>query len=194
MELVGRCGFEVTLSQCEYVQRDTVNKKEGLCVPRVFTQGRFIKPKSTQQAWCTPIIVLKMCGYVHTMNKERICVFLGYLPRKDSSYHIHQTKHDSSMICRYLKLFTCDDTDKWTHDSSLCIFTGVSGEWMGKRECFWKCSVICRKYSVWKHGNILPQIISTLEKTLYRYILYNSITKYFNDDFVYLKVCHSNFL
>ncbi|XP_056016470.1 tRNA N(3)-methylcytidine methyltransferase METTL6-like isoform X2 [Ostrea edulis] len=47
LELVGRCGFDLTQSQCEYVQRDTVNKKEGLCVPRIFTQGRFIKPNPT---------------------------------------------------------------------------------------------------------------------------------------------------
>uniref|UniRef100_A0A8C6ZHR3 tRNA N(3)-cytidine methyltransferase n=1 Tax=Nothoprocta perdicaria TaxID=30464 RepID=A0A8C6ZHR3_NOTPE len=28
----------------EYVQRETVNRKEGLCVPRVFLQGKFRKP------------------------------------------------------------------------------------------------------------------------------------------------------
>ena len=36
-------GF-VTVS-CDYVHRETVNKKEGLCVPRVFVQGRFVKSK-----------------------------------------------------------------------------------------------------------------------------------------------------
>lgn len=28
----------------DYVLRETVNKKEGLCVPRVFLQSKFIKP------------------------------------------------------------------------------------------------------------------------------------------------------
>lgn len=32
----------------EYVLRETVNKKEGLRVPRVFVQGKFIKPSSGQ--------------------------------------------------------------------------------------------------------------------------------------------------
>lgn len=30
----------------EYVQRETVNRKEDLCVPRVFLQGKFQKPFS----------------------------------------------------------------------------------------------------------------------------------------------------
>lgn len=28
----------------DYVLRETVNKKEGLCVPRVFLQSKFTKP------------------------------------------------------------------------------------------------------------------------------------------------------
>ncbi|XP_052794446.1 tRNA N(3)-methylcytidine methyltransferase METTL6-like [Mya arenaria] len=32
----------LVVSSCEYVHRQTVNKKEGLCVPRVFVQGRFL--------------------------------------------------------------------------------------------------------------------------------------------------------
>lgn len=35
-------GFEVI--SCEYVLRKTVNKKEGVCVPRVFVQAKFVKP------------------------------------------------------------------------------------------------------------------------------------------------------
>ncbi|XP_033108272.1 tRNA N(3)-methylcytidine methyltransferase METTL6-like [Anneissia japonica] len=31
----------------EYVLRETVNKKEGLCVPRVFVQSKFIKPNTS---------------------------------------------------------------------------------------------------------------------------------------------------
>ena len=41
-ELGTEAGFEVTESR--YIQRETVNKKEGLCVPRIFIQGRLIKP------------------------------------------------------------------------------------------------------------------------------------------------------
>lgn len=43
--LMEEAGFEI--SSCNYVQRDTVNKKEGLCVPRIFVQGKFIKPSQT---------------------------------------------------------------------------------------------------------------------------------------------------
>ena len=35
-------------SKCEYIQRETVNKKEGLCVPRIFVQAKFIKYDSTK--------------------------------------------------------------------------------------------------------------------------------------------------
>ncbi|XP_038077022.1 tRNA N(3)-methylcytidine methyltransferase METTL6-like [Patiria miniata] len=38
-------GFDVASN--EYVLRETVNKKEGLCVPRVFVQGKFIKPSQS---------------------------------------------------------------------------------------------------------------------------------------------------
>lgn len=32
----------------DYVLRETVNKKEGLCVPRVFLQSKFSKPSRSQ--------------------------------------------------------------------------------------------------------------------------------------------------
>ena len=35
-------GFEVSSS--EYIQRQTVNRKEGLEVPRIFVQGKFVRP------------------------------------------------------------------------------------------------------------------------------------------------------
>ncbi|XP_021370240.1 methyltransferase-like protein 6 isoform X2 [Mizuhopecten yessoensis] len=41
-ELVTEAGFIVR--ECDYVQRETVNKKEGLSVPRIFVQGKFVKP------------------------------------------------------------------------------------------------------------------------------------------------------
>ncbi|PIK41263.1 putative methyltransferase-like protein 6, partial [Apostichopus japonicus] len=40
-KLFSDAGFEVAAN--EYVLRETVNKKEGLCVPRVFVQGKFFK-------------------------------------------------------------------------------------------------------------------------------------------------------
>ncbi|XP_078703704.1 tRNA N(3)-cytidine methyltransferase METTL6-like [Branchiostoma floridae x Branchiostoma belcheri] len=39
-------GFSVMNN--EYVLRETVNKKEGLCVPRVFVQGKFVKTGQNQ--------------------------------------------------------------------------------------------------------------------------------------------------
>lgn len=44
-KLVIEAGFEVR--SCDYIHRQTVNKKEGLCVPRIFVQGKFIKQKLT---------------------------------------------------------------------------------------------------------------------------------------------------
>lgn len=41
-KLVLSTGFKVISN--EYVLRETVNKKEGLSVPRVFVQGKFLKP------------------------------------------------------------------------------------------------------------------------------------------------------
>eukprot|EP00117_Sycon_ciliatum_P035452 scpid39488/ scgid3731/ Methyltransferase-like protein 6 len=35
-------GFEVVSN--EYVYRETVNRKEGLCVPRIFVQAKFMRP------------------------------------------------------------------------------------------------------------------------------------------------------
>lgn len=40
-------GYEVVSN--EYVCRETVNKKEGICVPRIFVQGKFRKPRSKTQ-------------------------------------------------------------------------------------------------------------------------------------------------
>lgn len=42
-DLVSSAGFRVISN--EYVLRETVNKKEGLSVPRVFVQGKFMKPE-----------------------------------------------------------------------------------------------------------------------------------------------------
>ncbi|XP_070566837.1 tRNA N(3)-cytidine methyltransferase METTL6-like [Ptychodera flava] len=42
-DLFKSCGFDIDIN--EYVLRETVNKKEGLCVPRVFIQGKFVKRK-----------------------------------------------------------------------------------------------------------------------------------------------------
>lgn len=40
--LMRSSGFEVSSS--EYIQRQTVNRKEGLEVPRIFVQGKFVRP------------------------------------------------------------------------------------------------------------------------------------------------------
>ena len=41
-ELVREVGFEVI--EDSYVQKETVNVKEGIAAPRVFIQGKFLKP------------------------------------------------------------------------------------------------------------------------------------------------------
>ncbi|XP_013415407.1 methyltransferase-like protein 6 [Lingula anatina] len=43
-DLFARAGYQI--DNCDYVTRETVNKKEGLCVPRIFVQGKFIKMRS----------------------------------------------------------------------------------------------------------------------------------------------------
>lgn len=43
--LAVEAGYEVTLN--EYVQKETVNHKEELCVPRIFVQAKLRKPSST---------------------------------------------------------------------------------------------------------------------------------------------------
>uniref|UniRef100_A0A3Q2NWY8 tRNA N(3)-cytidine methyltransferase n=1 Tax=Fundulus heteroclitus TaxID=8078 RepID=A0A3Q2NWY8_FUNHE len=45
-QLFEEAGFQSAVN--EYVLRETVNKKEGLCVPRVFLQSKFIKPAHSQ--------------------------------------------------------------------------------------------------------------------------------------------------
>lgn len=42
LELAERHEFNLSESQCEYGQRKTVDKKEDLCVPRIFVQGKFL--------------------------------------------------------------------------------------------------------------------------------------------------------
>ena len=51
-QLMNDAGFDVVSN--EYVLRETVNKKEGLCVPRVFVQGKFMKREQTEKV-TTPI-------------------------------------------------------------------------------------------------------------------------------------------
>ena len=41
-ELMKEAGFEVI--ENSYVQKETVNMKEGISAPRVFLQGRFMRP------------------------------------------------------------------------------------------------------------------------------------------------------
>lgn len=44
-ELFADAGFSSVAN--DYVLRETVNKKEGLCVPRVFLQSKFTKPRQS---------------------------------------------------------------------------------------------------------------------------------------------------
>ena len=39
-DLMQDAGFKVC--QLDYIKRDTINKKEGICVPRIFVQGKFL--------------------------------------------------------------------------------------------------------------------------------------------------------
>uniref|UniRef100_A0A667Y2L1 tRNA N(3)-cytidine methyltransferase n=1 Tax=Myripristis murdjan TaxID=586833 RepID=A0A667Y2L1_9TELE len=43
-------GAGLHLAANDYVLRETVNKKEGLCVPRVFVQSKFTKPDRSQSS------------------------------------------------------------------------------------------------------------------------------------------------
>uniref|UniRef100_A0A1A8G245 tRNA N(3)-cytidine methyltransferase n=2 Tax=Nothobranchius korthausae TaxID=1143690 RepID=A0A1A8G245_9TELE len=47
-KLFQEAGFDLVSN--EYVLRETVNKKEGLCVPRVFLQSKFIRPARPQSS------------------------------------------------------------------------------------------------------------------------------------------------
>ncbi|KAK7109716.1 tRNA N(3)-cytidine methyltransferase METTL6-like [Littorina saxatilis] len=47
-ELAREAGFEV--QQNQYVHRETINKKEGICVPRIFVQAKFVKPHTNPAA------------------------------------------------------------------------------------------------------------------------------------------------
>lgn len=47
-ELFEEAGFQSVTN--DYVLRETVNKKEGLCVPRVFLQSKFTKPALSQSS------------------------------------------------------------------------------------------------------------------------------------------------
>ncbi|KAM4600561.1 tRNA N(3)-cytidine methyltransferase METTL6 [Polymixia lowei] len=49
-ELFEGAGFHSVAN--DYVLRETVNKKEGLCVPRVFLQSKFTKPGQSQSSSC----------------------------------------------------------------------------------------------------------------------------------------------
>ena len=52
-------GFEVASS--EYIHRQTVNKKEGLEVPRIFVQGKFVKPIKNNIAVTESGLMIEAC-------------------------------------------------------------------------------------------------------------------------------------
>lgn len=47
-DLFQKVGYVVTT--CDYVQRQTVNQRKGLAVPRIFVQGKFLKPISDENS------------------------------------------------------------------------------------------------------------------------------------------------
>lgn len=51
-------GFDIVSNK--YVMRETVNKKEGLCVPRIFVQSKFVKtikqPQTEKQSTENPVL------------------------------------------------------------------------------------------------------------------------------------------
>lgn len=46
-KLMTEAGFQIIVNK--YVSRETVNYKESICVPRVYIQGKFLKPKNDNQ-------------------------------------------------------------------------------------------------------------------------------------------------
>ena len=67
-------GFEVSSS--EYINRQTVNKKEGLEVPRIFVQGKFAKPVGGDMSIseCDPVRqTSKHCGSSNQQVKSCKC-------------------------------------------------------------------------------------------------------------------------
>ncbi|PRD27320.1 UNVERIFIED_CONTAM: Methyltransferase-like protein 6 [Trichonephila clavipes] len=46
-KLITDAGFETIVNR--YVSRETINHKESICVPRVYIQGKFLKPKVDQK-------------------------------------------------------------------------------------------------------------------------------------------------
>ena len=83
LELAGNSGFDLSESQCEYIQRETINKKEDLCVPRIFVQGKFVKPKST---WLT----------VHQIHQIQIWTEWCH------QLHVVQDRHSSNLTKSFL--------------------------------------------------------------------------------------------
>ena len=47
-ELCLCAGYEI--AENRYIQKQTVNRKEALSVPRIFIQGRFLKPSPPQMS------------------------------------------------------------------------------------------------------------------------------------------------
>ena len=60
------CGFEV--SRSEYIHRQTVNKKEGLEVPRIFVQGKYVKPTG-KIAQSTETVIAKSLQTTENVDK-----------------------------------------------------------------------------------------------------------------------------
>jgi len=63
-DLFHSAGFKT--AKIEYVYRETINRKQGLCVPRVFVQGKFTLEthslKSDQISWESVICKYTKCA------------------------------------------------------------------------------------------------------------------------------------
>ncbi|XP_061918576.1 tRNA N(3)-methylcytidine methyltransferase METTL6 isoform X2 [Entelurus aequoreus] len=76
----------------EYVMRETVNKKEGLCVPRVFLQSKFIKTGPPSEPLTTDLgDVTQTCGKsqkrdLPVLHQTKSKAVHGVTARKDPSF------------------------------------------------------------------------------------------------------------
>ena len=69
-DLMQDAGFKVC--QLDYIKRDTINKKEGICVPRIFVQGKFLV-KNTWQKKAYKIFLLFLLIKWFTPNRSKNC-------------------------------------------------------------------------------------------------------------------------
>ena len=77
-------GFEVASS--EYVHRQTVNKKEGLEVPRIFVQGKFVKPMRNNVAVTESGAIKEACENCVNPGVDEVAVSNCTLVQEDKTW------------------------------------------------------------------------------------------------------------